>query len=117
MKKNLVLISSTIFVGLVAGAAHARPVRGLTHISLLPQAHDWAANPQAAGEKKPAWKTTEEYNAFQAAFNEKDPHKKIALAEAFLAKYSDTDFKDLAYLQEVAAYQQLGDVAKMYQES
>lgn len=119
MKKNLVLISFTLLAGLISGAAHARPVRGLREISLLPQTHAWAASPQAAAasEKKPAWKTTEEYNAFQAAFNEKDPHKKISLAEAFLTKYSDTDFKDLAYLQEVAGYQQLGDVAKMYQAS
>jgi len=112
MKKNLVFVSSTLLVGLVSGAALARPVRGLTHISLLPQARAWAALPQAAGEKKPAWKTTEEYNAYQAAFNEKDPNKKIALAEAFLAKYTDTDFKDLAYLQELAAYQQLGNGPK-----
>ncbi|HEV2234310.1 MAG TPA: hypothetical protein VGV68_13030 [Terriglobia bacterium] len=111
MKKNLVLISFTLLAGLISGAAHARPVRGLREISLLPQTHAWAASPQAAaaGEKKPAWKTTEEYNAYQAAFNEKDPHKKISLAEAFLAKFQDTDFKDLAYLQELAAYQQLGD--------
>lgn len=114
MKKNLVLISSALLVGLASGSALARPVRGLKNTSLLPQANAWAASPQAAAasEKKPAWKTTEEYNAFQAAFNEKDPHKKVSLAEAFLAKYPDTDFKDLAYLQELAAYQQLGDGPK-----
>ena len=117
MKKNLVLINSTLLVGLLSGAALARPGRGLPKTLLLPLEHAWAAPMQAAGDKKPAWKTTEEYNAYQAAFNEKDPHKKISLAEAFLAKYPDTDFKDLAYLQDVAGYQQLGDVAKMYQAS
>ncbi len=112
MKKNLMFIITTMLVSLMSGVALARPLRDLRKTFLLPQAHAWAAPQQAAGEKKPAWKTTEEYNAYQAAFNEKDPHKKILLADAFLAKYPDTDFKDLAYLQELAAYQQLGDGPK-----
>src|SRR5437879_2914230 len=110
MKNSLVYVSSILLGGLVCGAAMAQPMKGVGKTSLLIQAHAWAAPQQAAGEKKgPQWKSTDEYNAFQAAANEKDPHKKITLAGAFLTKYTDTDFKDLAYLQEMSAYQQLGD--------
>jgi tetratricopeptide (TPR) repeat protein len=112
MKKSLVYIGSTLLASLVCVAAMARPMKGVGKTSLLKQANAWAAPQQAAGEKKgPQWKSTDEYNAFQAAANEKDAHKKISLAEAFLAKFTDTDFKDLAYLQEMAAYQQLGEGA------
>lgn len=112
MKKSLVYIGSALLASLMCGSAMARPMKGVGKTGKMIQADAWAAPPQAAAEKKgPQWKSTDEYNAFQAAANEKDPHKKISLAEAFLAKYTDTDFKDLAYLQEMAAYQQLGDGA------
>jgi hypothetical protein len=39
---------------------------------------------------------------------EKDANKKIQLAEAFLQKYANSDFKDGAYMAELQAYQQLG---------
>jgi tetratricopeptide (TPR) repeat protein len=39
--------------------------------------------------------------------NEKDPNKKISLAEAFLQKYANSDFKDGAYIVEMQTYQQL----------
>ena len=39
-------------------------------------------------------------------------HKRIALAEAFLQKYANTDFKDLVYVTEMQAYQQAGDGVK-----
>lgn len=118
MKKNFVLIGSTVMAGLAVGTALARPLNGHARSSLLTPVHAWQAAPQAASDKKqPQWKSTEEYNAFQAVAGEKDPSKKVAAAEAFLAKYSTTDFKDLVYLQEVAAYQQLNDAGKMYQAS
>ncbi len=113
MKKNLVHVSSTLLVSLICGAAQARPLKTVGKTSLLSPVRAWSAPQQAAGEKKgPQWKSTDEYNAFQAVANEKDAHKKISLADAFLAKFTDTDFKDLAYLQELAAYQQLGDGVK-----
>jgi len=43
---------------------------------------------------------------------EKDPNKRISLDEAFLQKYSDSDFKDLAYVVEMQTYQQLGQADK-----
>ncbi|HEV2352409.1 MAG TPA: hypothetical protein VG028_21445 [Terriglobia bacterium] len=110
MKKNLVFVGSVLLVSLGCGSALARPARVGERFSGITPKLAWAAPQQAAGEKKgPQWKSTDEYNAFQAVANEKDAHKKISGAEAFLAKFTDTDFKDLAYLQELTAYQQLGD--------
>src|SRR3989449_4195470 len=63
---------------------------------------------QAGAAKQPGWKSREEYDAFQAMANEKDPHKRIELAEAFITKYSNSDFKDQAYQGGMGAYQQLG---------
>lgn len=110
MKKNLVFIGSVLLVSLGSGSAIARPARAGGKIAGISPMLAWAAPQEAAAEKKgPQWKSTEEYNAFQAMATEKDAHKKISDAEAFLEKFASTDFKDLAYLQELAAYQQLGD--------
>ena len=67
---------------------------------------------QEAAPKQPQWKSREEYDAFQALAKETDPHKKITLAEGVIQKYPSSDFKDAAYVQEMTAYQQLGDSAK-----
>jgi tetratricopeptide (TPR) repeat protein len=64
------------------------------------------APPQAA--KQPQWKSRDEYDAFNAMAGEKDPQKKISLAEAFLQKYSNSDFKANAYLLMAQTYQQMG---------
>jgi len=68
------------------------------------------ASPQAA--KAPQWKSRAEYDALMAANNEKDPNKKISLAEAFLQKFSDSDYKSSAYVLELQAYQQLNQPDK-----
>jgi len=70
---------------------------------------DPAGVPQA---KQPNWKSRAEYDAFQAMSSEKDPNKQIADAQAFLEKYKDSDFKDLACLAMMQAYFKLGDSAK-----
>src|SRR5208337_4387569 len=62
------------------------------------------APPQAA--KAPSWKSRDEYDAYMAMANEKDPNKKIQLAEAFLQKYANSDFKDGAYFAEMQTYRQ-----------
>jgi tetratricopeptide (TPR) repeat protein len=67
---------------------------------------------QAAQAKAKNWKDRAEYDAYSAMDSEKDPNKKIALAEAFLAKYPSSDFKDGAYLAEMQAYQQLNQIDK-----
>lgn len=110
MKKNLVFVGSVLLVSLGCGSALARPVLAQGGSFGMHPMLAWAAPQQAAPQNKgPQWKSTDEYNAFQAVATEKDPHKKISAAEAFIAKFAQTDFKDLAYLQELAAYQQLGD--------
>jgi tetratricopeptide (TPR) repeat protein len=41
-----------------------------------------------------------------AMANEKDPNKKVQLAEAFLTKYASSDFKEGAYIVEMQTYKQ-----------
>ncbi len=95
MKKIFALLSLTLLAGSASRAVVARP-----------------ALPQAAEKKQPQWKSNDEYNAYTALAGEKDPNKKISLAQGFLQKFDNSDFKDLTYLQMMAAYQQLGDSAQ-----
>jgi tetratricopeptide (TPR) repeat protein len=73
-------------------------------------AHQWNAPAQAAQAKN--WKSRDEYEALTAVTAEKDPNKKISLAEAFLQKFSNSDFKDGAYVAEMQAYRQLTQADK-----
>lgn len=111
MKKKVAFVSFTLLIVFSPSTAVARTSATLRRTSLLAPAGALAAPPQAAEEKKPQWKSTEEYNAFTAMANEKDPNKKVSLARAFLEKYSNSDFKDLASVQMMTGYQQAGDAA------
>ncbi|MGO8791276.1 MAG: tetratricopeptide repeat protein [Terriglobia bacterium] len=110
MKKTTALWTLALLVSLSSGAtagevaSHSGRSANLTLVNRL------EAPPQAA--KTPAWKSRDEYDAFNAMTSEKDPNKKIALAEAFLQKYSTSDFKDSAYLVEMQTYQQLNQTDK-----
>lgn len=66
-----------------------------------------AGGQQAA--KGPQWKSHEEYEAFQKMAAEQDPRKRINLADDFLQKYSNSDFKDQAYVAKMQSYQQLNE--------
>ena len=57
-------------------------------------------------------KSQAEAEAVQALGRAADPDATIAAAENLLAKFADTEFKDLALLMEANAYQQKGDPAK-----
>jgi tetratricopeptide (TPR) repeat protein len=106
MTKTTALWTLTLLVSLSAGAAAAEVAsRSTRSVGLTPVTH-MQAPPQAA--KQPQWKSREEYDAFNAMMTEKDLNKKISLAEAFLQKYSSSDFKSGAYLTEMQAYFQLG---------
>ncbi len=106
MTKTTALWTLTLLVSLSAGAAAAEVAsRSTRSVGLTPVSH-MQAPPQAA--KQPQWKSREEYDAFNAMMTEKDPNKKISLAEAFLQKYSNSDFKSGAHLTEMQAYFQLG---------
>ena len=78
----------------------------------LPTAQAAQGTQSAGGEKKPAWKSREEYDVFQSMASEKDPNKRVQLAEAFVQKYPSSDFKDQAYQVEMGSYQQLGQSDK-----
>jgi hypothetical protein len=67
------------------------------------------ASPQGAPR---AVRNKDEREAYQALQNEKDPRTKLAKAQAFLARFPETEIKDLVYLQMLSAYRGLGDTAK-----
>jgi tetratricopeptide (TPR) repeat protein len=110
MRKIIALWSFTLLVSLLAStsatSAGARP----QHLWGWTLVHQLNAPAQAAPAKN--WKSRDEYDAFNAMLNEKDPAKKVSLAEAFLQKYSNSDFKDGAYMAEMMAYRQLNQAEK-----
>src|SRR5689334_6236706 len=73
---------------------------------------DRATGEQAAAPKQPQWKSRDEHDAFDAMASKKDPNKRVTLAEAFIQKFSNSDFKDKAYQVEMGAYAQLNTVPK-----
>ena len=117
--KTAVLPGLTALVGLVC-LSTANAGAGAADAAWAGPAEAWSTTQDAAGgggqqagaAKQPGWKSREEYDAFQAMANEKDPHKRIELAEAFITKYANSDFKDQAYQVEMGAYQQLGQSDK-----
>jgi len=102
MQKTTRILSFTasLAVALLVAAVQPAVSRGAAAPALGP-----APEPQA---KAPAWKSNDEYQAFTAMANEKDPNKQIALAQAFLEKYKDSDFKYAACLAMMQSYQALG---------
>jgi tetratricopeptide (TPR) repeat protein len=114
MKKTTVLLTLTVLAGWALAGHLESPRAARGTLWQFGPALAWAAAPAAPQEaaKGPQWKSREEYDAFQAMATEKDPHKRISLGEAFLQKYTDSDFKDLADVTLMGAYQQLGDTAK-----
>ena len=101
MKKTLALSTLTLLISfglpLVAVPAAAQQPAG--------------GGQQAAGG--PQYKSRAEYDAATAMSKETDPQKKISLAQDFLQKYADSDFKEAAYVAMIQSYAQLGDLAKL----
>jgi len=104
MRINILLSLAVLAAWAFSGAAARAAVPGAAAPALGQAAQ--------AAAKGPQWKTREEYDAYQAMAKETDPHKKIAAADAVIAKYPNSDFKDIAYVQEVGAYQQIGESDK-----
>lgn len=100
------LVSLTSFPHGAQAAGGPRKSLGLTLTSR------WNAPLQAAQPKQPQWKSREEYDAFNAMATEKDPNKRISLAEAFIQKFANSDFKDNAYVVEMQTYAQLNQTDK-----
>jgi tetratricopeptide (TPR) repeat protein len=112
MKKTTAILSFILLAALVLCAPSGPPPSDSGRILSLGPTCLWAASPPAPQEKKPQWKSRDEYDAYQAIVGEQDPNKKIQLAQAFLEKFKDSDFKDLAYLEVLGAYLRLGDGIK-----
>jgi tetratricopeptide (TPR) repeat protein len=112
MKKTTAILSFTLLAALVLCAPSGQQPSDSGKLLSIGPTCLWAASPPAPQEKKPQWKSRDEYDAYQAIAGEQDPNKKIQLAQAFLEKFKDSDFKDLAYLEVLGAYLRLGDGVK-----
>jgi tetratricopeptide (TPR) repeat protein len=110
-KMSVSLSLSALAVSTLLAASASAGVAGPVGIRMTTTQAAQGTQP-AGGEKKPAWKSRDEYDAFQSMASEKDPGKRVQLAEAFVQKYPSSDFKDQAYQVEMATYQQLGDSNK-----
>jgi tetratricopeptide (TPR) repeat protein len=106
MKKTTALWTLMLLVSLSSGALSAERANRSARFVYLTSAARMQAPPQAA--KAPQWKSREEYDAYNAMTTATDPAKKIQLAEAFLQKYPNSDFKSGAYLTEMQVYYQQG---------
>ncbi len=112
MKKTTALLTLILVISLAPVMLAARPEAGGAPVASGPavSAPQEAAGGQQA-PKQPGWKSRDEYEAFNAMANEKDLNKRISLAEAFIQKFSNSDFKATAYVAIMQSYQQLGDSA------
>jgi tetratricopeptide (TPR) repeat protein len=115
MKKLPLYLVLSLLVSLGPGLAFAQPAgpsgKGRLGVSFgMPHAFATPGG-QAGGS---VWKSQDEYNDYTAMAGEKDPQKKVALADAFLAKYTDSApaVKVYVYAQLLQASQQTGDSAK-----
>ena len=102
MRKTTAYWSFTLLAGLLVMASVAHAAVGVPSIESRVFARQLNAPPQAA--KAPSWKSRDEYDAYMAMANEKDPNKRLQLAEAFLTKYANSDFKEGALVTEMQTY-------------
>src|SRR4051812_41973577 len=72
-----------------------------------------AAPAAPAGPKGPTPKSQAEFTAIQTLFNTQGkPDETIKAADDLIAKFADTEFKELALYMEAEAYQQKRDLIK-----
>ena len=102
MKKMIPLLSLTVLAGMALLTQGGLPVTGLV----------WAAPQQAEGQKPAGWSGREEYDAYVALTGEKDPQKRVGLADAFLQKYPSSFVKDTVFVVLMQTYAQLNDIPK-----
>ena len=102
MKKMNTLLSLTVLAGMALLTQGGLPLTGLA----------WAAPQQAEGQKPAGWSGREEYDAYVAMTNEKDPQKRVGLADAFLQKYPNSFVKDTVYVVLMQTYVQLNEIPK-----
>ncbi|HTV56170.1 MAG TPA: hypothetical protein VMI06_14805, partial [Terriglobia bacterium] len=115
MKRTVSLLSVVVLAGgtacAVSGSQLARLRTPLLTTSRTAQAAPSGdpAAPQAA-TKAPQWKSRAEYDAFVVIQKASSPEAKITAANAFLAKYPNSDFKSYAVMAEWQAYVQMKNV-------
>jgi len=102
MKKMTTLLSLTVLAGMALLTQGGPPLTGLA----------WAAPQQAEGQKPAGWSGREEYDAYVALSSEKDPQKKVGLADAFLQKYPNSFVKDTIYVVLMQTYAQRNEIPK-----
>src|SRR5579859_4511425 len=73
---------------------------------------EWNAPAQNAQVAPRQVRSQEELNAIQAVVDEKDPRKKLSLAEDFLKRYPNTEVRDTVYGEILVANALLGNRAK-----
>jgi hypothetical protein len=116
MKKRLIAPPSLEVVAcLMLSLVAVLPAAALPAPIDAPAAGQAAGAQQSGAPKGPQWKSRDEYDAFQAISKETDPHKKIALAQAFIQKYANSDYKGEAYALMIQSYAQTNDFAKLMQ--
>lgn len=116
MKKMTVLFSIMLLAGLASPPNIARAASEFgKSLALFPPSASPAPVPAAAAQKKPQWKSREEYDAFEAFVKEKDPTKRLSLIQAFLQKFPTSDFKSNAYVAEMQTYVQLNQTSEAIQ--
>jgi len=104
MRKTIAFWSFILLASLLVSASLAQAAVRVQNVEGRTFARQLNAPPQEA--KAPSWKSRDEYDAFMAMANEKDPNKKIQLADAFVTKYANSDFKDSVYVIEMQINQQ-----------
>jgi tetratricopeptide (TPR) repeat protein len=72
-----------------------------------------AASSAANGQKLPQAKTQDEYKAYQDTASKTDPAQMEAAAEAFVAKYPNSDLKAAVYIQAMNMYGQANNSEKV----
>jgi TolA-binding protein len=110
MKKILLTVVLGVAVSAVAQST-AAPAQGQPAAAPAAQAAAPAAAP-AAQAAAPVIKDPAEYNAYVAAYQQKDPNARISGLEAFLTQYPNSVMKSQALEILMQTYQQAGNVKK-----
>lgn len=106
------LMTLTLLFSLALCSTAAYPTDRLARMFDPIPLQGWSAAPQAAQGASRHAKSQQELDAINAVIGEKDPQKKLALAEQFLKQYPDSELRDSAYVQMMLAYAQSGNRPK-----
>ena len=107
-----VFITFVLLLNLVHFSPGARAAEGRGSATALASPGDWNAPAQNAQSAPRQVRSQEELDAFHAVVVEKDPQRKLSLAEDFLKRYPDTEVRDSVYVEILVANAQLGHLAK-----